>query len=434
MSEKPRPETSLDLQGYFCEILNMKPDQVEKYFEFIAWSKAIGARFKKYLPHGFKDLAAAVEGWGGNYDRDRRQFVIPKSNVNNITKPAPSHPQKTTEVPPIPVKPGYYEKFPINLILSPKFSFRLNIEDTINELVEQIGTTRVSEEWCYIAEPLFCRPAKKSGYIELGAGNRRLLAAKRLGLGVVPVVVKECSDEEFDRIRLMENLARADLRDYETARALKYLIDKYPETYPTQSHLAEVFGKTQAWVSFHLRMLELAEDENITRVIKPEQLTEGQARAILEAPEEKRPEVAKHIKEHIEKEGILPSMREIKKFVQPEATSEITPEPATGPIPLQPTAMHCENCNVQTFDPKDFHGHTLCPVCYEEAERDPEKFAAKIKGPKKPERAAGETKAKPQPLLTGFEIECPQCGLKLLINHREFPDGSFDHKIKELPV
>jgi len=147
----------------------------------------------------------------------------------------------------IPIKLGYYEKFPTDLILSPKFTLRLNIESEIQELIEQIGTTIAFGEWCYIVQPLVCRPAKKLGYIEVCAGERRLLAARRLGLDVVPVVVKELSDEKFDRIRLMENVARKDLTDYETARYIKYLMDTYPEAYPTQSNIADVFGKTQGW-------------------------------------------------------------------------------------------------------------------------------------------------------------------------------------------
>jgi ParB-like chromosome segregation protein Spo0J len=114
----------------------------------------------------------------------------------------------------------------------------------------------------------------------------------------------------------MENLARKDLTDYEVARAIKYLMDTYPNTYPTQASIADVFGKTQQWVSQHLAMLQLEKDEIITRVIKPEKLSEGQAREILAAPPEKRVEVAEKIAEA----GRIPSMREIRKIVKPEKT------------------------------------------------------------------------------------------------------------------
>ena len=78
-------------------------------------------------------------------------------------------------------------------------------------------------------------------------------------------------------------------------------------------------------------MLELDKDKIITRVINLEKLTEGQARAILEAPEEKRAEVARYISEHIEREGKLPSMREIKRLVAPSEAIEARRADAPSP-------------------------------------------------------------------------------------------------------
>jgi ParB/RepB/Spo0J family partition protein len=250
----------------------------------------------------------------GEWDPKARLWTVPYKEEprNEIRKP-------TKETKPSQVKCGYYQKFPVDSVVSPGVSLRLNIGDDIDELVEQIAASKADNELCVIAEPLICRPSKLIGCVEVGGGERRLLAAKKLGLGTVPVVVKEFSDEEFDRIRLMENLARKDMTDYETARAIKYLMDKYPKEYSTQENVAAIFGKTQGWVAQRLRMLELTEDKIITRVINPSQFTERQARAILEAPEERRPEVANQIAEHIKKEGTPPSAREIKGFVHPTA-------------------------------------------------------------------------------------------------------------------
>jgi hypothetical protein len=38
--------------------------------------------------------------------------------------------------------------------------------------------------------------------------------------------------------------------------------------------------------------------------------------------------------------------------------------------------------------------------------------------------------AEPQPLLTGFEVVCPECKKKLLINHIEYPGGRVDHEVE----
>jgi hypothetical protein len=37
---------------------------------------------------------------------------------------------------------------------------------------------------------------------------------------------------------------------------------------------------------------------------------------------------------------------------------------------------------------------------------------------------------KPEPLLTGFEVECPECHKKLLINHVQYPSGKVFHEVE----
>ena len=48
---------------------------------------------------------------------------------------------------------------------------------------------------------------------------------------MIPVIVREMDDAEFDRIRMLENLARKDLSDIEIARILKRMLKKYPKEY-----------------------------------------------------------------------------------------------------------------------------------------------------------------------------------------------------------
>jgi ParB-like chromosome segregation protein Spo0J len=37
----------------------------------------------------------------------------------------------------------------------------------------------------------------------------------------------------------------------------------------------------------------------------------------------------------------------------------------------------------------------------------------------------------PKSLLTGFEVECPECHVKLLINHVDHPNGKVTHEVEE---
>jgi ParB/RepB/Spo0J family partition protein len=398
----PKLEVPRGFARVIAETLGAKIENVEEYFTVDKDKQGyFTAKLqpKKWLDLAqFKMLCAVARDYGGDYVKETRTWRIPGPYAKKPQAPegpAPESPTSVTmstpagsvapdsvkydkskppEPGPFPVKLGYYGNFGIEFILSPKFSFRMNIEDDIQELVEQITTSRAGDELCVIAEPLICRPSTTPGYIEIGAGERRLLAARKMGLGVVPVIIKNFSDEEFDRIRMMENLARKDLTDYEVGRAIKHLMETYPKVYPTQANIAEVFGKTQGWVSQRLAMLQLP--ENITRVIKQGELTEKQAREILAAPEEKREEILDKISET----GEVPSAREIRRAVQPEREAETEERPG-----FEPTTLPEE-----------------VPV------RAPE----------------------PEPLLTGFEVECPECHAKLLINHVHYPSGKVEHEVE----
>lgn len=64
-----------------------------------------------------------------------------------------------------------------------------------------------------VLQPVLVREYE-DGY-ELVAGERRLRAAQRAGLGTIPVVIREVSDQEGLEIALIENLQREDLNPIE---------------------------------------------------------------------------------------------------------------------------------------------------------------------------------------------------------------------------
>ena len=298
-----------DFAKTIAQVLSIPESKVDDYFEIgetkDGYFYAKRKKSKWLEQTEFKTMCSLARDYSGEYIKDQQTWRVPGpfAKKGPVEGPSEAHTQTmrgpsekvTTTTPSVgvpqdatlSVKLGYYEKFAVSHILSPAFTLRLNIQEDIEELIEQIGTTKAGEEYGVILQPLICRPAKTPGYVEVGAGERRLLSAKTLGLGVVPVVIKNFSDEEFDRIRLMENVARKDLSDYELARYIKYLMETHPHIYPSQATIADVFGKTQQWVSQHLSMLQLEKDNIITRVIL-EKTTEAQAREILAAPSEKR--------------------------------------------------------------------------------------------------------------------------------------------------
>lgn len=74
-----------------------------------------------------------------------------------------------------------------------------------------------------ILEPLLVRPLDNGEY-ELIAGERRLRAAKEVGLAEVPIISKKLSDKQALSISILENLQREDLNPVEEVEAILGLL------------------------------------------------------------------------------------------------------------------------------------------------------------------------------------------------------------------
>ena len=74
-----------------------------------------------------------------------------------------------------------------------------------------------------ILEPILVRPVGADLY-KLVAGERRLRAAKEVGLTQIPIVARDFSDREALQVSLMENLQREDLSPIEETEAVLELL------------------------------------------------------------------------------------------------------------------------------------------------------------------------------------------------------------------
>ncbi len=133
-----------------------------------------------------------------------------------------------------------------------------------------------------LIEPLVVRRIAGGDQFEIVAGERRWRASQKAGLREVPVVVREFDDKEAFEVALIENVQREDLNPIEFAEALKRLIDDFGHT---QESLVGVVGKERTTITNALRLLRLPETVR-TMVIRGS-LSEGHARALLGAPDEK---------------------------------------------------------------------------------------------------------------------------------------------------
>ncbi len=130
-----------------------------------------------------------------------------------------------------------------------------------------------------IIQPLIVRKSIKG--FELVAGERRLRAAKAVGLKKVPAVVKAYSDQQLMEIALIENLQREDLNPLEEAEAYEKLIAHHSYT---QEQLAQRIGKSRPHVANMLRLLQLP--KKIREMVSVSALSMGHARALLSVEKE----------------------------------------------------------------------------------------------------------------------------------------------------
>jgi ParB family transcriptional regulator, chromosome partitioning protein len=120
-------------------------------------------------------------------------------------------------------------------------------------------------------------PYGRRVFYELLAGERRLRAAKLIGLPQIPVIIR---DETTNKIKLelalVENLQRENLNPVERAQAFKQLIEEFGLL---QREVAQKVGKSREVVANTLRLLSLPQD--MQSAVAVGTITEGHTRPLL---------------------------------------------------------------------------------------------------------------------------------------------------------
>lgn len=125
-----------------------------------------------------------------------------------------------------------------------------------------------------ILQPLTVRKSE-IGY-ELISGERRLRAAKIIGMQRVPCIVIDVTERNSALLALVENIQRQDLSFFDEALAIQQLLDLYGMT---QEDAAAKLGIAQSTLANKLRLLKLSSFER-EEIVKYG-LTERHARALL---------------------------------------------------------------------------------------------------------------------------------------------------------
>ena len=148
--------------------------------------------------------------------------------------------------------------------VQPRKVFR---EDALAELADSIRQHGV-------LQPLSVR--RVGNAYELIAGERRLRAAKMAGLGEIPCIVMNMTDQESGMAALVENLQRQDLDFIEEARGIAMLMESWSMS---QEQTARLLGKSQSAVANKLRILR--HSPQVLAALRDGGLSERHARALL---------------------------------------------------------------------------------------------------------------------------------------------------------
>jgi ParB family chromosome partitioning protein len=170
-----------------------------------------------------------------------------------------------------------------------------------------------------IIQPVVVRRSGQN--YELVVGERRVRAAKRVGLLEIPAIVKDYPDEKIFDIALIENIQREDLNPIEEADAYRIILER---DMITQDELSKRIGKSRSYIANMIRILNLP--DKIQMYVSRGTISIGQAKALLslQNQEERLKLVERIIDEKL-------SVREVEKVTKrrdvPRGTKTSVKEP-----------------------------------------------------------------------------------------------------------
>lgn len=115
-----------------------------------------------------------------------------------------------------------------------------------------------------------------NGNYYIVAGERRARAAKLAGLKNIKAVIANITEEEMQRIALVENIQRTDLNPIEVAKSLKDMIERQNLKI---EEAAKIIGKSRPYVSNLLGLLKL--DGKIIDSVLSGEISYGHARTLI---------------------------------------------------------------------------------------------------------------------------------------------------------
>lgn len=188
--------------------------------------------------------------------------------------------------------------------------------DSMKELAESIRAYGV-------LQPIIIRSVGGEKY-ELIAGERRLSAARFIGLETIPAVIRNYTDSQMREVSLIENIQRQNLSVLEEAATYESLIKEYSYT---QETLAAKIGRSRSHIANLLRLLKLS--PQVRDWISEGKLSMGQARPLLAI---ENTELQVNAAEMIIHEDL--SVRKVEAFIKELRNAGLIPEEKKSDLPV----------------------------------------------------------------------------------------------------
>lgn len=132
-----------------------------------------------------------------------------------------------------------------------------------------------------ILQPLLVTKNEHDQY-ELVSGERRLLAARALGMKTVPAIIRSAKDVEKLELAIIENVQREDLNPIEEAEGIQRLADEFSLTH---EEISQKVGKSRSHISNIVRLLKLP--PVIQDALRKGEITASHAKIICGIPDER---------------------------------------------------------------------------------------------------------------------------------------------------
>jgi len=192
----------------------------------------------------------------------------------------------------------------------PRINFNHEAIEDLAKSIQSLG----------VIQPITVRKTD-SGIYQLVSGERRLRAAKIVGLSTIPSFIRIADDQESLEMALVENIQRKDLDPIEIALSYQRLID---EIELTQEELSERVGKKRSTITNYLRLLRL--DPIIQTGMRDGFISMGHGRALISVENQS---VQLSIYEQILAKGL--SVRATEKLVKTDPAALPKKIPASNP-------------------------------------------------------------------------------------------------------